>query len=162
MSFLKMLDRPPREYTPVPFWFLNGDLSHEEIRRQLRDFCDHGVYGAVLHPRMGLREDIGYLSESFFGYMRTAIETAAELDMRIVLYDEGMYPSGSAGGLVVRDRPDLASRELPGCGNSVTGIRCCTKRTACIWRSAGASVLSGASTTERTTGNPARHSVRIS
>ena len=112
MSFLKMLDRPPREYTPVPFWFLNGDLSHEEIRRQLRDFCDHGVYGAVLHPRMGLREDIGYLSESFFGYMRTAIETAAELDMRIVLYDEGMYPSGSAGGLVVRDRPDLASRGI--------------------------------------------------
>ena len=112
MTFLEMLDHPPREYTPIPFWFLNGDLSHEEIRRQLRDFCDHGVYGVVLHPRMGLRQDIGYLSEPFFAYLRTAIEAAAEMDMKIVLYDEGMYPSGSAGGQVVQGRPDLASRGI--------------------------------------------------
>ena len=54
MDVLKYLDHPPREYTPVPFWFLNGNLTHGEIRRQMRDFCDHGVYGVVLHPRMGL------------------------------------------------------------------------------------------------------------
>lgn len=112
MKFLEKLDHPPREYTPIPFWFLNGDLSHAELRRQLRDFCAHGVYGVVLHPRMGLREDIGYLSETFFDYLRTAIETAAALDMKVVLYDEGMYPSGSACGQVAREHPDLASRGI--------------------------------------------------
>ena len=112
MDVLKYLDHPPREYTPVPFWFLNGNLTHGEIRRQMRDFCDHGVYGVVLHPRMGLSKRIGYLSKAFFSYLRTAVETARELDMKIVLYDEGMYPSGSAGGLVVKDRPDLASRGI--------------------------------------------------
>ena len=112
MELLRLLNDPPKEFTPLPFWFLNGDLDHGELRRQLSDFRDHGVYGAVLHPRMGLREDIGYLSPSFFAYLRTAIETAAALQMRVVLYDEGMYPSGSAGGKIVRENPDLASRGL--------------------------------------------------
>ncbi len=111
-EFLDHLDHPAREYSPLPFWFLNGDLKHEEIRRQLRDFCDHGVYGVVLHPRMGLPKRIGYLSPVFFRYLRTAVETAAELDMKVVLYDEGMYPSGSAGGLIVKENPALASRGL--------------------------------------------------
>lgn len=112
MESLRLLDQPARAYTPIPFWFLNGDLEPGEIRRQLKDFCDHGVYGVVLHPRIGLPERIGYLSETFFDFLRTAIETARELDMRVVLYDEGMYPSGSACGLVVRRHPDLASRGI--------------------------------------------------
>ena len=112
MNLLDCLDHPSREYTPIPFWFLNGDLTHREIRRQLHDFCDHGVYGAVLHPRMGLSKRIGYLSPLFFSYIRTAVETAKELDMKIVLYDEGMYPSGSAGGQVVQEHPEWASRGI--------------------------------------------------
>ena len=112
MDLLQLLDHPPRVYTPMPFWFLNGDLTHREIRRQLRDFRDHGVYGVVLHPRMGLARRIGYLSPLFFRYIRTAVETAAELEMRVVLYDEGMYPSGSACGQVVAGHPELASREI--------------------------------------------------
>lgn len=110
MEGLDFLHHPPREYTPIPFWFLNGDLKHREIRRQLRDFRDHGVYGVVLHPRIGLSRRIGYLSPLFFRYLRTAVEEAAASGMRIVLYDEGMYPSGSAGGQVVAGRPELASR----------------------------------------------------
>ncbi len=112
MELLQILHNPGREYTPIPFWFLNGDLTHEEIRAQLRDFCDHGVYGVVLHPRMGLSDDIRYLSPRFFSYIRTALETARELDMTVVLYDEAMYPSGSASGQVVEGHPELASQGL--------------------------------------------------
>ena len=112
MKLLDLLNAPEREFTPIPFWFLNGDLEHEEIRRQMRDFHDHGVYGVVLHPRMGLPERIGYLSPEFFNYIRTAVQLAAELDMRIILYDEGMYPSGSANGQVVQGHPELASQGL--------------------------------------------------
>ena len=111
-TFLNALNHPSRAYTPIPFWFLNGDLTHREIRRQLTDFCSHGVYGVVLHPRIGLSRRIEYLSPVFFRYLRTAVETAAELGMKIVLYDEGMYPSGSAGGQVVRDHPEWASRGI--------------------------------------------------
>ena len=112
MTLFDFLNNPPREFSPMPFWFLNGDLQDGEIRRQLRDFDAHGVHGVVLHPRIGLRDDIAYLSDSFFHYIRVAVEEAAKLDTRVVLYDEGMYPSGSASGLVVAGHPELASRGL--------------------------------------------------
>ncbi len=112
MKFLDQLQNPPREFTAIPFWFLNGDLTAEELRRQLADFAAHGIYGVVLHPRMGLSPDITYLGERYFAHIRTAVEAAAALDMKIVLYDEGMYPSGSASGLVVKDHPELASEGI--------------------------------------------------
>ena len=110
MEFIDMLNHPSRTFSPMPFWFLNGDLNDDELRRQLRDFDRHGIHGVVLHPRIGLRPDIAYLSEAFFRYIRVAVEEAAALDMRVVLYDEGMYPSGSACGQVVEGHPALASR----------------------------------------------------
>jgi len=112
MELIRLLNDPPREFTPIPFWFLNGDLEPEEMRRQLRDFRDHGVFGVVLHPRMGMDPAVEYLSEHYFELLRSAVESAAEQDMRVVLYDEGMYPSGSACGLVVQGHLELASRGL--------------------------------------------------
>jgi len=61
MELLTLLSKPSREFTPIPFWFLNGNLSHAEIRRQLNDFNAHGVSGVVLHPRIGLAKRIRYL-----------------------------------------------------------------------------------------------------
>lgn len=112
MQLLNQLAYPAREFTPIPFWFLNGDLTDKEIRRQLTDFAAHGVYGVVLHPRMGLAKRIWYLGRTYFHYIRTAVQIAAELGMTIVLYDEGMYPSGSACGQVVEGHPELASEGI--------------------------------------------------
>lgn len=112
MELLALLNDPGREYSPIPFWFLNGNLTHGEIRAQLADFHAHGVYGVVLHPRMGLSPKIKYLSPRFFSYIRTAVETAAELGMKVVFYDEGMYPSGSANGQVAAGHPELSSLGL--------------------------------------------------
>ncbi|MBQ9324190.1 MAG: hypothetical protein IJ246_00295 [Clostridia bacterium] len=112
MKLLEQLQSPDREYTPIPFWFLNAPLDAAEIERQLTEFADHGVYGVVLHPRIGMDPAVGYLSEAFFDAIGTAIACARRLDMQIVLYDEGMYPSGSASGLVVQGHPELKSRGL--------------------------------------------------
>ncbi len=103
---------PPREFSPIPFWFLNDGFEDAEIIRQLEEFNKKGVHGVVLHPRIGVPESIEYLSDTYMRYMKTAIETAARLDMKIVLYDEAMYPSGSAHGLVVKENPKFASQGL--------------------------------------------------
>ena len=92
---------PPRDYSLLPFWFWNDALDAGEIVRQIADFEAHGVYGFVLHPRVGLPRDCGWMSEGLLGFMRVAIEEAARRDMTVLLYDEGMYPSGSASGQVV-------------------------------------------------------------
>ena len=84
MELLQQLKQPAREFTPIPFWFLNGDLQEEELERQLKDFASHGVYGVVLHPRMGLPRKIEYLEESYFYYISFIVKTAAELEMKVV------------------------------------------------------------------------------
>lgn len=103
---------PPAEFTPMPFWFWNDELSREEIIRQIHDFHAHEVDGFVLHPRMGLPRALPYLSDSYFDLVEAAVAEAAKLGMRVILYDEGMYPSGSACGKVVERNPEFASRGL--------------------------------------------------
>jgi hypothetical protein len=103
---------PPREFSVMPFWFWNDDLKDDEIIRQIADFEAHGVYGFVIHPRIGLPENIGWLSPRMIQVMRIAIEEAARRKMYVVLYDEGMYPSGSSSGQVVARNPDHAAHGL--------------------------------------------------
>ena len=97
------------EYTPMPFWFFNDDFDREKVRKQLEDYCAKGVNGFVLHPRIGIPKELEYLSEEYFDAVEYIVDTAAELGMKVALYDEGMYPSGSAHGEVVRLHPEYAS-----------------------------------------------------
>ena len=108
----EMLLTPPDEFSPFPFWFLNGDLRDEEIDRQLTAFHEKGICGAVLHPRIGVDKDIAYLSNRFMHAIRHAVETASRLGMKVLLYDEAMYPSGSCHGKVVASDPSFAAMGL--------------------------------------------------
>lgn len=108
-KIIEELKNPDKEFSPVPFWFLNDRLEETELKRQMEDFNDKGVNGVVLHPRIGIPNDFEYLSEEYFDIIKFIVKTAKDLDMRIVLYDEAMYPSGSAHGEVVKSNPDFAS-----------------------------------------------------
>ena len=103
---------PNEDFTPIPFWFWNDELEEAEIIRQIHDMKEKSIDGFVIHPRIGMPESIPYLSDAFFKYVQLAVAEAAKLDMRVILYDEGMYPSGSACGLVVKENPSYASRGL--------------------------------------------------
>ncbi len=104
--------RPPREFSLCPFWFWNDELSEAEIERQLADFQAHGVHAFVIHPRAGLPRSIPWLGERMIHFMRFAIERAKARGMWVVLYDEGMYPSGSSSGQVVAKNPAFRTRGL--------------------------------------------------
>lgn len=112
IDLMEEIMTPSNEFTPVPFWFFNDNPEQAEIERQMEDFADKGVNGLVLHPRIGIPQEISYLSEEFFRIVKMIVKKAAELDMKIVLYDEGMYPSGSAHGMVVEGNPEFASRGI--------------------------------------------------
>lgn len=111
-GFLDGWSNPAREFSQAPFWFWNDRLSEDEIIRQLDDFRSHGVYGFVIHPRAGLPRSIGWMSDNMIRFMRITIEEAAARDMWAVLYDEGMYPSGSSSGQVVAENPAFKTRGL--------------------------------------------------
>lgn len=102
ISLLNQWYNPPREFSQAPFWFWNDELSEKEISRQLDDFSAHGIYGFVIHPRAGLPKTIGWMSDRYIHFMKYAVKEAAKRKMWVVLYDEGMYPSGSSSGQVVK------------------------------------------------------------
>lgn len=103
---------PPREFGLCPFWFWNDALDEAEIVRQIDDFQAHGVHAFVIHPRVGLPREIGWMSDAMGRFVRFAVEEAARRGMGVVLYDEGMYPSGSSSGQVVAENPEFRCRGL--------------------------------------------------
>ena len=105
-ELLKKIMDPGEEFTPIPFWFFNDAPDMDKIRRQLEDYVEKGVNGIVLHPRIGIPENVPYLSECYFTAVKYIVKTADELNMKVVFYDEGMYPSGSAHAMVVAANPE--------------------------------------------------------
>jgi|SRR5690606_10277541 len=97
---------PPTEFSPIPFWFWNDELSKEELIKQIHDFHAKEVDGFVIHPRMGMPKTMPYLSDAYMELVEAVVAEADRLGMKIILYDEGMYPSGSACGLVVKHNPE--------------------------------------------------------
>lgn len=103
---------PPEEFSPIPFWFWNDELDEDKIKNQILSLKEHSIDAFVIHPRIGLPDSIGYLSDEFMHYVSFAVKTAKENNMKVVLYDEGMYPSGSANGKVVQNNPEFANKCL--------------------------------------------------
>lgn len=104
--------QPPVEFSLAPFWFWNDDLDENELSQQLDAFQSHGVDAFVLHPRLGLPEHLAWMSDALLDKMHFVIEQAKTRGMWVILYDEGMYPSGSSAGQVVAENPDFQCRGM--------------------------------------------------
>lgn len=107
--FFQALDRPPDEFSVVPFWFINDRVRRGKADAAVRDFKEKGISAFVLHPRIGLPRSVRYLSARFFRLMGVFVRAAARHGLKVILYDEGMYPSGSASGQVVKSNPRFGS-----------------------------------------------------
>ena len=116
---LEHFKQPRREYGILPFWFLNGELDPEEMRLQLREFRDKGMPGIILHGRYGLATP--YLGDTYLDRIKLAVEEADKLGLKTWVYDEMNWPSGTADGRVLRERPDLAQRYIECINMSVRG-----------------------------------------
>ena len=85
---------PDRQFSIRPFWFWNGRLEADELRRQMKQMIDHGVFGAYAHNRDGL--ETPYLSEVWWKVVGEALEAAQELGFSLCMVDEFEWPSGEA------------------------------------------------------------------
>ena len=83
---------PPREYSPMPFWFWNGELDGKRIQEQIRQMVDQHVYGAFLHARDGL--ETPYLSEQWWKAIDAGLQEAKRSGFFFNFVDEYDWPSG--------------------------------------------------------------------
>lgn len=85
-----------------PFWAWNGKITKEEIEKQVKVFAQMGYGGFFIHSRTGLETD--YLSDEWFELVNFCIEESKKLGLKVYLYDEDRYPSGTCGGRVTKDK----------------------------------------------------------
>src|ERR1700733_9111170 len=83
-----------RKYSIRPFWFWNGKLESGELRRQIEQMVEHGVYGAYAHNRDGLQTP--YLSEEWWAVLGEALQAAHDNGFSLCMVDEFEWPSGEA------------------------------------------------------------------
>ena len=108
---------PPDEFKPMPFWHINGELTTEGIRQQMKDARElAGFTGVSLLPLASKGKRAGtspkFLSEAYFDRFQDMLDLAEELDMEIILYDDNDFSSGMAGGKMEELYPDHTMKRL--------------------------------------------------
>lgn len=116
-SLAQQFKDPPDRCKPMPFWHINGELTTEGIRRQLRDAKElAGFTGVSVLPLTGGGRKPGtlpeFLSEAYFDRFEDVVQSAQALDMQVILYDDIGFPSGMAGGKMERLYPEHTRKRL--------------------------------------------------
>lgn len=93
---------PGAEFRGAPFWAWNSRLEPEELQRQIKVMHEMGLGGFFMHARVGL--DTPFLGKEWFDLVKKCIADAEALGMTAYLYDEDRWPSGSAGGMVTKNK----------------------------------------------------------
>ena len=87
-------------YASIPFWSWNYRLKPEKLREQIGWMKRQGLGGFIIHARKGLLTE--YMGEEWLSCVDVCIEEAERLGMEVWLYDENGWPSGFAGGALLR------------------------------------------------------------
>ncbi len=93
-------------YGSLPFWSWNDRLEEGELRRQIRNMHDLKMNGFFMHARVGLVTE--YMSDEWYHAIDVCIDEAKKLGMQAWSYDEHGFPSGFAGGRMLKDRKNFA------------------------------------------------------
>ena len=95
---------------PEVRWLWNGELEQAALRSQLHALAAGGVQAAVVWPWAGLERS--HLLDAYHARLQAVCADAAALGVTLWLADDHCWPSGAAGGRLLRARPDLAQRAL--------------------------------------------------
>ncbi|MEI6809568.1 MAG: glycosyl hydrolase [bacterium] len=118
-AFRKDFAEPPLQCKSRPLWFWNGPLSSDRTSEQLAGCKERGYYGVGILPTEKMK--LAFMSPEFLDQYKVAVEKAASLGMKLCLYDEFWFPSGSAGGLMASKHPEALGKRLDMLALDVTG-----------------------------------------
>lgn len=132
----KAFKEPANEFRPQPFLHLNGHLDREHIYRQFTEARDSAGFGGIAilpvssqphwydgHPCPGMTPE--YMSEEYFARYEDMLEISRRNGTDIILYDDIDFPSGSAGGRLVKKYPQYTRKYLEKQETDITGGRHC-------------------------------------
>lgn len=116
------LSIPKREFGPAPWWAWMGEMSRDSIDRNLKRFLDMEIYELITIPLYGLQPE--YLGDAYFSLYRHACERCREWGIKLWIYDEMNWPSGTCAGRVLHEYPEARQHAIRfGGDSSGTGVR---------------------------------------
>ncbi len=101
---------PPSENSNSVLWGWVGPVNEETIVCDLDTLHARGFRIVTIEAGIGMAEP--YLSEGWFKLVRFAAEQAKKRDMRVIIIDDGKYPSGFVNGKYTLERPELRMKAL--------------------------------------------------
>jgi len=107
-----------QEYRPSAFWFWNEHMTEDRMEDMLALMERDNIREVLFHPVHGLT--VEYLSEEFFNKYRYALNLAKKHNLKVWVYDEYSWPSGTAGGILLRDYPEYTGWYLAYENNTAT------------------------------------------
>lgn len=126
-ALIEDFKNPPNQFKPIPFWHINGELTTEGIRQQMKDAKELGGFSGIsvlpLAPKNNGRPGTTpkFLSPEYLKRFQDVLDTAEDLDMEVILYDDNDFPSGMAGGKIGELFPQHTMKRLDKAEKTVKG-----------------------------------------
>ncbi|MBQ9938511.1 MAG: hypothetical protein IJO96_03165, partial [Oscillospiraceae bacterium] len=98
------------DYRPAVMWFWSDTLVEEELTAQMESFQKQGVNDFFVNHVWGATDE--YLGERFFEMIKYTVKEAKRLNLNFWIYDEFNWPSGVAGGLVIKNHPETKAKMM--------------------------------------------------
>ncbi len=101
---------PPADYASHVIWGWEGAMDPVTIQHDLDSIKSKGFRSVIFEP--GYSDSYSYLSQEWFENIRRGVLEAKKRGLKVWIIDEGKYPSGFAGGLFSKERPDLRMKAV--------------------------------------------------
>lgn len=101
---------PPASWKTRPLWFWNGTLSKAQTDEIMEKSAASGYCGFGILPARGMKP--AFMTAEYLARYGEALDKAKSLRLKMCLYDEFWFPSGSAGGQLAREYPEALSKRL--------------------------------------------------
>ena len=111
-------ENPPFSCQSRPLWFWNAPVNAADTKAIMTGAKDVGYCGFGILPAEKCQP---FMSPEYLDEYVTALDTAQALGMKMCLYDEYWFPSGSAGGQLAKQHPESLSKRLDKIECEVTG-----------------------------------------
>lgn len=110
MDFFQYVKREKGNNKPVCFFTVNDLVNEDKLAQKLKSLSLCGYGGIYFHARSGF---IGsYLSDEWFSIVGKAIAYCEKYRLEFWVYDEFGWPSGIAGGSVLKNNLSLGQKRI--------------------------------------------------
>jgi hypothetical protein len=115
---------PPAEYRGHAMWNFNlAALNENAVVAGIQEMAklNYGGFFIEVGGRPQPGQGVAFLSSEYFRFYKLAMEEAKKQGLEVILYDDYAFPTGTVGGQMLAQFPQLVAKNLNMAEKDVTG-----------------------------------------